>query len=138
MLVARAFVAASGTPARAQEVNGTAAFEIAATDRAAVAEFLTALQTAVAKDDRDAVAELVRYPLRVGSRKRLISVGSRQEFLRRYPMIFTERVKASVAAARLETLFANWQGVMFDSGRVWFAPDELGALKIVTINKVVP
>lgn len=121
----------------AQQVDDAAAFEIAATDRAAVAEFLHALQTAVAKDDRDAVAELVSYPLHVYSRKRL-SVGSRQEFLRRYPMIFTARVKRSVAAARLETLFANWQGVMFDSGRVWFAPDEQGALKIVTINKVVP
>jgi hypothetical protein len=105
-------------------------------DRAMAApasDFLAGLQRAVTANDRDAVAALVHYPLRVNGVKGVRWVSSRRDFERHYPAILTPRVRAAIARQRGVCLFANWQGVMIGDGEVWFSR-EAGGMRIITVN----
>ncbi len=127
-------VVAVAPPAAAQ-IEGSASFSSAGTTREDVSAFLARLQKTVASDDRAAVAKLVEFPLRAWNGKATGAVRNRQEFLAQYPRIFTASLKQTIAAAKVEQAFANWQGVMFDRGRFWIRPDDAGTLEIVSINR---
>jgi hypothetical protein len=112
------------------------AFGVAGTDAAAVTAFLKTLQSAVALGNRTKVATLVHYPLRVWLDGEETTIRTESEFQARYGRIFDPEVKKAIAEAKVDQLFANQQGVMFDSGRVWFRPlpEHGNAIKIVAIN----
>jgi uncharacterized protein YbaA (DUF1428 family) len=109
---------------------------VAGADAAQVAAFLRTLQSAVAVGNRLKVATLVHFPLKVWVDGEETVVANESEFQARYSRIIDADVKKSIAEARVETLVANQQGVMFDNGRVWFRPlaEHKNAIKIVAIN----
>ena len=50
-----------------------------------------------------------------------------------YARVFTPEVKAAVAAAKADNLFARDQGVMIGNGEIWM--NEIrGSMKIITVN----
>ena len=112
------------------------AFETAGTDTAQVTAFLKSLQSAVSLGNRLKVATLIHFPLTAWVDGEETVVRNESEFQARYGRIFDAGVKKAIAEARVETLVANQQGVMFDNGRVRFRPlaEHKGALKIVAIN----
>jgi hypothetical protein len=117
------------------QLEGSTSLSVAGTNAGAVEDFLKRLQEAVAHDQREVVSGLVEYPLSAWAGDRNIKVRNRREFVSNYPKIFARDLKQTIAAAKLENTWAIWQGVMLDSGRVWFrpvGPEE--SLRIVTIN----
>ena len=90
-------------------------------------------------DDRAAVAALASYPFRVtigGERRAIVDAST---FAESYPILVTERVKAAVAGATPDNLFANSQGVRIGRGEPWFSgvyPEgsQRYVLMILTIN----
>jgi hypothetical protein len=112
------------------------AFDVAGTDAATVTAFLKSLQASVALGNRTKVATLVHFPLKVWLDGEETTIRSESEFQARYSRIFDESVRKAVAEAKVDTLFANQQGIMFDNGRVWFRPvsEHRNAIKIVAIN----
>jgi len=112
------------------------AFDVAGTDAQKVETFLKQLKGAVAIDNRLKVASLFDFPLKVSIGGQDVTIRNDSEFQARYSQIFDAQLKAAIAAAKVETLFANQQGVMFDNGRVWFRPivEHRNALKVVAIN----
>ncbi|WP_420225765.1 hypothetical protein [Pigmentiphaga litoralis] len=84
------------------------------------ADFLAALQKAVAADDRPAVANLVHYPFSTMLAARRKVLKTPKAFLARYDDIMTPKVRAAIAAQTYETLFSNSNGLMIGSGQVWF------------------
>ena len=112
------------------------AFAVAGTDAAQVTAFLKSLQSSVALGNRIKVASLVHFPLKVWLDGEETTIQNESEFQARYSRIFDADVKKAIAEAKVDTLFANQQGVMFDSGRVWFRPvvEHKNAMKIVAIN----
>lgn len=107
-------------------------------ESAAVLRFVDELQAAVARGDRAAVAAMVRYPAAVWDGRRTRRVGSSAALLRLYPRVFTPALRRDIAAVTVDSLFANYQGVMFAGGRVWFYPDTAGPTRVITINPPVP
>jgi hypothetical protein len=103
-------------------------------DPAHVSQFVARLKHAVAADDRAGVVAMVNYPLTVNS------LGGRSMAYRNaaalsadYPRVFTPKVKAAVAAAKADDLFARDQGVMIGNGEIWM--NEIrGSMKIITVN----
>jgi hypothetical protein len=112
-------------------------FADAGTDATQVAAFLKCLQTSVALGNRVKVASLIHYPLKVWVDGEEMVIDSDSEFQANYGRIFDANVKKAIAEAKVDTLFANQQGVMFDNGRVWFRPlaEHKNAIKIVAINE---
>jgi hypothetical protein len=99
-----------------------------------VDDFLADLQQAVAADDADKVASLGRYPVTVVIDKKRRKVKTKDELKKLYPQIFTPCLKRLVAAARTDDLFANYQGVMFSGGAMWFGLQGSRRMLFYTIN----
>jgi uncharacterized protein YbaA (DUF1428 family) len=112
------------------------AFAVAGTDAAQVTAFLKCLQTSVALGNRLKVASLVHFPLKVWVDGAETVINNESEFQAKYGRIFDADMKKAIADARVDTLVANQQGVMFDNGRLWFRPlaEHKNAVKIVAIN----
>ena len=98
--------------------------------------FLKSLQSAVSLGNRLKVATLVHFPLTVWVDGEETVIHNESEFQARYGRIFDASVKKSIAAAKVETLVATQEGVMFDNGRIRVRPlaEHKNALKIVAIN----
>ena len=124
-------------PRAVAQAEGSAPFSSAGTTAADVAEFLEKLQRAVPTDDRTAVAALVGFPWRAWTGKASVSIRDRKQFPALYPAIFTPALKKTIAAARIETSWSNWRGVMFENGRFWLSVRD-DKLQLSTINPPTP
>ncbi len=123
----------------ASQVEGSAPFSTAGTSAEEVDRAVAALRAALAGDDRASVAAMVEYPLQAWDGRRSVKIKTAKQLLERFDRIFDSSLRATIAGARSATAFANWQGVMFDDGRIWLRPaEEGGALRIVTINEPAP
>jgi hypothetical protein len=97
--------------------------------------FLSELKSAVEQDQRSKVANMIRFPLKVGTPKKRFVIKDREEFLYNYDHILTAKVKAKIGdEMSSKCLFANWQGYMVGDGEVWFTEMTSGALKIISFN----
>jgi len=128
------WIALAASAAAFGAAPGSAPFSTAGTTEEAAARFLAALQDAVHANDRAKLATMFRYPARVWDGRQTIVVRSREEYLARAANVFDAELRRSILAAKPDDLWANWQGVMFDSGRVWFGAAENGTLRIITVN----
>ena len=124
-------------PAGTAMAQGTPSFDVAGTDAKQVTSFLKCLQASVAIDNRLKVASLLDYPLKAWIDGEAVTIRNESELQARYSQIFDAPMKASIAAAKVDTLSTSQQGVMFDNGRVWFRPvaERKNALKIVALNE---
>jgi hypothetical protein len=100
------------------------------------ASFVTALSQAMARQDRAAVADMVRIPLSATAGGIGIPVGSRAELLKIYDGLFTAELRCLVdeaAAKGAAALRVDSGGVTIGSGNI-HASDVGGAFKITSIN----
>jgi len=100
--------------------------------------FLADLQASVKADDRQRVAMMCRFPLRVWLDGRVRRVRNQSELVKDYDRVFTSSMKKAIASQIPECLFANWQGVMIGRGEVWFEEEKNGSLEIKTLNVMEP
>lgn len=84
-------------------------------------EFFIALKQALAAGDRQAVADMVEYPLRTRIAGKPATIPAPDAFLAHYDELMTPAVSAAVEKQRYGELFANSQGVMIGDGKVWFS-----------------
>jgi len=134
--VARAQVYDSATEAHIRRYGDTGLAGLTRADSLAAMRFVRALQAAVAREDRRAVARMVSYPLRAWDGRRSRLVRGPGELMALYPRLFTPSLRRDIAAVTIDSLFANWQGVMFATGRVWFIrPADGRPYEIITINR---
>ena len=104
-----------------------------------MARFIAQLQHAAATNDSVAIADLIDYENNVGlwDGRQANHVSNRRQFLRAYHKIFDRQLRAEIATVTPDSLFANYQGVMFNRGRVWAYPSAQGQLLIITINEPI-
>ena len=101
-------------------------------------EFLTALQKAVADEDKKAVAGMVSYPFKtkVGGEDKTFEKEA--ALVKAYDEVFTPKIQLAIRDQTYATLFANDMGVMFGSGEVWINQVGEGdekAVKIIGVNQ---
>jgi hypothetical protein len=98
-------------------------------------DFMTELQRRLKAGDKEGLADLANFPLRVnhGKSKPLI-VKDRAAFLRSFDQIYPPAVASAVAAADVRDLFANYQGVMLGQGIVWAHRTEKGHYGVIAVN----
>jgi len=139
-ILAALMLTGSLLPAGTAQAQGTPSFDVAGTDAQKVTAFLKQLQAAVAFDNRLKVASLFDFPLKVWIDGEEMTIKGESEFQARYRRIFDAQLKQSIAAAKVDALVANQQGVMLDNGRVWFRPvvEHKNAIKVVAINEPGP
>ena len=122
--------------AQAQSCPGTTVDDNNPDMAASARAFVQRLQTLVETNDRQQVALLVSYPLRVnrGPRQRMV-IRSRADLLAHFDAIVTPRVKAALAGKdAVRCLFYNSNGFMIGSGQIWFSGNSAGTLRIISVN----
>ncbi|MBI4804772.1 MAG: hypothetical protein HY795_06020 [Desulfovibrio sp.] len=103
------------------------------------AEFLILLQKAIIENDRDALASVVHYPVRINGSKKdgtafRFSVKTKDQFLKHYEYIITKKVKQDILDQDPYEVFQNYQGFMVGSGSLWMRPYN-GTPLIYAINR---
>lgn len=126
--------ALTAPPAAIAQARGSASFDVAGTSAGDVDAFLRKINEAIDQDDHAAVARMVAYPAKMWIGHRTITVKNRAELMRYYDSIFSDEVVDILAEASSKTAWANWQGVMFEDGRVWLSVGEDRRLRIATVN----
>ncbi len=137
---------AEPSPARPQAPADGPDFSVAGLEKEEVGAFFRTLKEAAARDDRRKVASLVAYPLTVQLQGQPVTLKDAADFVARYPALMNAYVREAVAAAEMERLFVNWQGVRIGRGAIWFggvslddqAEEHNYAIKIVAINPEAP
>lgn len=120
-------------PAVSKEDNPFAAAGI--DDPKAFIKMFEVAKTAVAVGDKEAVAELVLFPLRVNAETSR-EVTSKEAFIAQYDTIITDPVKAALAKQKVDELFVRDQGVMVGAGEIWFgaSAEEPQVYGIIAVN----
>ncbi|HET9930072.1 MAG TPA: hypothetical protein VFQ35_05285 [Polyangiaceae bacterium] len=95
-------------------------FEAAGLTREKAARFVLTLKDALARDDRDALAGLVAYPMTVRVNGKTRVVKDRAELLRDYDQLFTPKVREAVLAQHVEHLKATGRGAEIGRGELRF------------------
>jgi hypothetical protein len=100
LIVAMALLHASAAPSLSTIVAGqTATAERDSDDARAASAFLAALQNAVRRDDRTAVAAMIQYPILVNTGTLRIPFAEPAALAERYDLIFSPALKAAIAAS---------------------------------------
>lgn len=102
--------------------------------------FVRELQKAIRNDDMQWLADHIQYPLRHHGRVATV-IRNRADFVRNYPVIISDKLRATILAQVPEKIFENWQGVMIGDGghNIWLRESGEGSnirYEIVTINDV--
>lgn len=80
--------------------------------------FFKQLKEAVAASDKQTLAKMMNYPLRVSDDK--LKVRTEKDFIKHYDKIFTPEVNAVVKEQTYADLFVRDQGASMGSGELWF------------------
>ncbi len=80
----------------------------------------------------------MRYPLRHHGRMANV-IRNRNDFVRNYAGLISDRLRAAVLAQQPDQIFENWQGLMIGDGthNMWVrdtASGDAARYEIVTIN----
>jgi hypothetical protein len=117
LLVAHAL--AQSNPADPPNIDKSIDTMLGENSHTQVRQLVTDLQQAVAKHDPDAVAVLVRYPIRVKLHGKPTYLKNAHAFAKNYDNIITPDIAAVIQNQKYEALFVNYQGAMFGEGEVW-------------------
>lgn len=93
------------------------------------------LQIAIHNQDKNAIANLVTYPLRINDGpKKTHFIKDQKQFLLEYSSIITTPVENKILHADSTAIFCNAQGGMIADGTIWFSSQDANLIKIRTIN----
>lgn len=110
-------------------------------DDAAVLAFIAALQKNVAEGKKDAVADMVNYPMSLNqtngsSKPKRAEIKDKAAFLAKYDDIISEKLKTALKNQDMTDIFARDQGVMLGNGDIWLAPNaKTKKIGVVSVNK---
>ncbi|MCD7973394.1 MAG: hypothetical protein LUG18_12160 [Candidatus Azobacteroides sp.] len=105
-----------------------------------IEEFMKRIKTSVLKDEKEWVANHIRYPISVDLNGKVEKViRNKKEFISFYEQIFYPQFKEKLKEACVCNLFYNYQGVMLGRGEIWIdlkrnQPEDSYQLEIITIN----
>ncbi|WP_459481166.1 hypothetical protein [Clostridium saccharoperbutylacetonicum] len=103
-----------------------------------VENFVSKIQSYIVNDNKENLAEEIRYPINVKINGEVIKIQNKDELIKNYGSIFSVDYKASISKAPIKYLFVNYQGIMFAGGNIWINDVMLdngnSQLKITAIN----
>lgn len=110
-------------------------YEIMGSNNQEVETFVSELKNNVISTNKQAVAQLIYYPINVSVGDKDISINSSQEFLDNYDKIMNRDFVNAISNSRTKLLFHNSQGAMFggDFYNIWIQKTGDG-LEVIGIN----
>lgn|GEM_PF-1687734 len=78
-----------------------------------VEKFINDIQSYVKNDNKEQLAELIAYPVKVKVDNEYINIENKDDFIKNYSKIFDPKYKEVISTAYAKYLFVNYQGIMF-------------------------
>ena len=104
-------------------------------DPRVVHQFIRDLQRELRTGEREAVARLARYPLKVNGRGTVSALEGPSTVLASFERVFTESVAGEILKCPAQRLHCTSEGVMIGGGSVWIAPEPgTGEPRITLVN----
>jgi len=104
-------------------------------------DFFEQLKQNVAKENKEQVAKLVDYPLKVNIKGKKTVIKNNVDFVRNYSEIITSHIAKAITTQKYADLFSRDTGIMIgQQGEVWFSGicDDSACkkpiIKIIAIN----
>jgi hypothetical protein len=82
--------------------------------------FFHKLKAAVSSDQRDLVASMVTYPLRVYIDYKPVRIATRESFLAHFDEIINPAERCAITTVKDSDVWSNWQGYTIDRGALWW------------------
>ncbi len=95
-------------------------------DTEAVDTFFLKFQRSVARNDRRAVAMMMKYPLHIYDQKQDFEIRKQSEFIEKYDSVLKPNILRALAESKVTDLFARPTGIATKYGVVWFGPPTQG------------
>ena len=90
-------------------------------------------------DDKDAFAELIRYPISIKIDGNDFRIENKKEMIDIYDRLMKENdFGQQVKNMFTKYMFANYMGVCIEDGIIWFDSDTSGNYKVTAINPPLP
>ena len=105
-------------------------------DDAAIESCLPTLQKLLRRDDAEALADMMIYPIPVNIGFSLTFIKNREEFVKFYPRLFTPTRKREILKLPVTDIFCNYKGLMLDRG-LWFTIATDGSVTDVHVVRNV-
>ena len=102
---------------------------VGASDSHLVEENARRFWEGVKRGGKTAVAQQIRYPIKVTMGKRLTTLRSAADFVKQYDTLITPRTREAILDDIPRYMFVRDEGVMLANGIVWFGPDG----KVITL-----
>ena len=86
-----------------------------------VENFVSEIQKLVVNDNKEELAEQIKYPINVKINGKVTKIQNKDEFIKNYAQIFNANYKKAISNAYTKYMFVNWQGIMFGEGlyNIW-------------------
>jgi len=97
-------------------------------------EFMAEFQARVRARDREALVDVIAFPLRVNGATILV-VEDREALLRRLDQVFTAETMSAILAADARRVSCSWRGIMIGHGVVWAVKYYDGRFAVCGINQ---
>lgn len=82
--------------------------------------FFESLKENIAKKNVKAVAAVVKYPMFVHLKGRLVRITTSQQFIKNYNAIITPKIEKIVQEQQFKELISTYRGLAFGNGEIWF------------------
>lgn len=98
--------------------------------------FIHELSNNICRDNRKAVAQMIRYPLY--QPYPLKNIRNATELLKHYDRVFPRSLRSKLDTSSLEDWSqVGWRGVMFDCGDIWIDRYDVGTVLVRAVNSNV-
>lgn len=84
-----------------------------------VENFVSKIQSYIVNDNKEQLAEQIRYPINVKINGKASKIQNKDELIKNYDQIFHVDYKQGISKAPTKYLFVNYQGIMFAGGNIW-------------------
>jgi hypothetical protein len=99
-----------------------------------VESFLKKTKKAILTNDKTWLSKNTKFPLTLYSRKDKLKIKNSKDFVKKYSLIITQKLKESIQKACICDIFSNSDGTMIANGSIWINEFDKEGLKISAIN----
>jgi hypothetical protein len=84
-----------------------------------VEDFVSKIQSYIANDNKEKLAEEIKYPINVKINGEVTKIQDKDELIKNYDKIFYVEYKQKISKTSTKYLFVNYQGIMVGVGELW-------------------
>ncbi len=99
-----------------------------------VEEFVRKIKKYVKEDNKEGLAELINYPIRVHINGTKVTINNAEEFEQNYDDIMNAEFKEKISNSFTKYMNSNYMGIMIGNGQMWFDNWKDKGLRIYAIN----